>query len=158
MMRVGMGYDVHRLVAGRPCMLGGVHIPSPVGPDGHSDADVLLHALMDALLGAAGLPDIGQLFPNTDAQWKDADSLHLLAGVMTHVTAAGWKVGNVDLTVIAELPKINPYAAAMREKLAPILQVTPDAVGLKATTNEGLGSIGRGEGIAAMAVALLEKI
>lgn len=138
-------------------MLGGVAIPSEVGPDGHSDADVLLHALMDALLGAAGLPDIGHLFPNTDAQWKGASSVELLRAVVARLHADGWRVGNVDCTVIAEVPKIGPHVAAMRAVIAPVLQVAPNAVGIKATTNETLGALGRREGIAALAVALLER-
>jgi len=153
--RVGFGYDIHPLVAGRRLMLGGVEIPSPRGLDGHSDADVLLHALCDALLGAAGLPDIGNLFPNTDPAYKGISSLELLRQVSEHVGAAGYKVGNVDLTLIAEAPKIAPHTPQMRALIAQTLHIEPARVGIKATTNEGLGSLGRGEGIAAHAVAAI---
>ena len=153
--RIGFGYDIHPLVEGRALMLGGVEIPSSRGLDGHSDADVLLHALCDALLGAAGLPDIGHLFPNTDLAYKGASSLSLLAEVVRRVGEAGYAVGNADMTLIAEAPKIAPYVAEMRAIVAAALRVEPSQVGIKATTNEGLGSLGRGEGVAAHAVALL---
>ena len=153
--RIGFGYDIHPLTTGRKLMLGGVEILSARGLDGHSDADVLLHALCDALLGAAGLPDIGHLFPNTDPAYKGASSLVLLAEVVRRVSAAGYAVGNADMTLIAEAPKIVPYIAEMRVVIAQCLRVGPTQVGIKATTNEGLGSLGRGEGIAAHAVALL---
>ena len=153
--RIGFGYDIHPLAEGRKLFLGGVEIPSPRGLDGHSDADVLLHALCDALLGAAGLPDIGHLFPNTDPAYKGASSLSLLAEVVRRVREAGFVAGNVDMTLIAEAPKIAPYIAEMRAAIAECLLVDPSQVGIKATTNEGLGSLGRGEGIAAHAVALL---
>jgi 2-C-methyl-D-erythritol 4-phosphate cytidylyltransferase/2-C-methyl-D-erythritol 2,4-cyclodiphosphate synthase len=153
--RIGFGYDIHRLVEGRRLMLGGVEIPSRRGLDGHSDADVLLHALCDALLGAAGLPDIGNLFPNTDLAYKDVDSLELLRQVMAHLEAGSYQVGNVDLTLIAEAPKIAPYVPQMRARIAECLNIEPARVGIKATTNEGLGSLGRGEGIAAHAVAAI---
>ena len=153
--RIGFGYDIHPLVAGRRLMLGGVEIPSPRGLDGHSDADVLLHALCDALLGAAGLPDIGNLFPNTDPAYKGIASLELLRQVCGHVGAAGYQVGNVDLTLIAEAPKIAPHVPQMRALIAQALHIEPARVGIKATTNEGLGSLGRGEGIAAHAVAAI---
>ncbi len=153
--RIGFGYDIHPLIAGRPLFLGGIEIPSPRGLDGHSDADVLLHALCDALLGAAGLPDIGHLFPNTDPAYKGASSLSLLAEVVRRVQEAGYAVGNADMTLIAEAPKIAPYIAEMRAVIASSLGVEPSQVGIKATTNESLGSLGRGEGIAAHAVALL---
>ena len=153
--RIGFGYDIHPLLKGRKLFLGGVEIPSERGLDGHSDADVLLHALCDALLGAAGLPDIGHLFPNTDPAYKGASSLLLLAEVVRRISAAGYAVGNADMTLIAEAPKIAPYIAEMRAVIAECLLVTPAQVGIKATTNEGLGSLGRGEGIAAHAVALL---
>ena len=155
--RIGFGYDIHPLVEGRQLFLGGIEIPSPRGLDGHSDADVLLHALCDALLGAAGLPDIGHLFPNTDPAYKGASSLSLLAEVVRRVQDAGYAVGNADMTLIAEAPKIAPYIAEMRTVIAEALHVEPSQVGIKATTNEGLGSLGRGEGIAAHAVALLVR-
>ena len=153
--RIGFGYDIHPLTEGRKLFLGGIEIPSPRGLDGHSDADVLLHALCDALLGAAGLPDIGHLFPNTDPAYKGASSLSLLADVVRRVQEAGYAVGNADMTLIAEAPKIAPYIAEMRSIIAGTLRVDPSQVGIKATTNEGLGALGRGEGIAAHAVALL---
>ncbi len=153
--RIGFGYDIHRLVPDRRLMLGGVHIPSPRGLDGHSDADVLLHALCDALLGAAGLPDIGNLFPNDDPVIKDIASLQLLHRVMARITSAGFQVGNVDMTLISEAPKIAPYVPQMRVLIADALHLEPTRVGIKATTNEGLGALGRGEGIAAHAVAAL---
>ncbi len=153
--RIGFGYDIHPLAEGRQLFLGGVEIPSLRGLDGHSDADVLLHALCDALLGAAGLPDIGHLFPNTDPTYKGASSLSLLAEVVRRVQEAGFAVGNADMTLIAEAPKIAPYIAEMQAGIAEVLRVKPVQVGIKATTNEGLGSLGRGEGIAAHAVALL---
>ena len=153
--RIGFGYDIHPLIEGRRLMLGGVEIPSPRGLDGHSDADVLLHALCDALLGAAGLPDIGHLFPNTDPAYEGISSLKLLAEVAERLTVEGYGVGNVDLTLIAEAPKIAPHVPQMRELIAAVLHIAPGRVGIKATTNEGLGSLGRGEGIAAHAVAAI---
>ncbi len=153
--RIGFGYDIHPLVENRELFLGGIEIPSPRGLDGHSDADVLLHALCDALLGAAGLPDIGHLFPNTDPSYKGASSLSLLAEVVRRIHEVGYAVGNADMTLIAEAPKIAPYIAEMRSVIAAALRVEPSQVGIKATTNEGLGTLGRGEGIAAHAVALL---
>ena len=153
--RIGFGYDIHPLLEGRPLMLGGVSIPSPRGLDGHSDADVLLHALCDALLGAAGLPDIGHLFPNTDPAYKNISSLVLLRHVAARLTEGGFTVSNVDMTLIAEAPKIAPYVELMRQTIAEALALDPSRVGIKATTNEGLGSLGRGEGMAAHAVALL---
>ena len=153
--RIGFGYDIHPLIAGRRLLLGGVEVPSPRGLDGHSDADVLLHALCDALLGAAGLPDIGNLFPNTDQAYKGISSLELLRQVWERLSAAGYQIGNVDLTLIAEAPKIAPYVPQMRALIAQVLHIEPVRVGIKATTNEGLGSLGRGEGIAAHAVAAI---
>ncbi len=153
--RIGFGYDIHPLALGRRLVLGGVEIPSPRGLDGHSDADVLLHALCDALLGAAGLPDIGNLFPNTDPAYKGISSLHLLRQVWERLNLAGYEVGNVDLTLIAETPKIAPHVPQMRALIAQTLHIEPARVGIKATTNEGLGSLGRGEGIAAHAVAAI---
>jgi len=151
--RVGFGYDIHPLVEGRTLMLGGVSVLSSRGLDGHSDADVLLHALCDALLGAAGLPDIGHLFPNTDPAYKNISSLVLLRHVAARVAERGGTVVNVDMTLIAEAPKIAPYVAQMRQAIAEALAIDPSRVGIKATTNEGLGSLGRGEGMAAHAVA-----
>ncbi len=153
--RIGFGYDIHPLIEGRPLMLGGVSVPSERGLDGHSDADVLLHALCDALLGAAGLPDIGHLFPNTDPAYKNISSLLLLRHVAARVAEMGGTVVNVDMTLIAEAPKIAPYVAQMRQAIAEALAIDPSRVGIKATTNEGLGSLGRGEGMAAHAVASL---
>ena len=156
-MRIGQGYDVHRLVEGRKLILGGVEIPYEKGLLGHSDADVLVHALMDALLGAAALGDIGHLFPDRDPAYEGADSVWLLGIVMERLAARGYRVGNVDCTVIAQRPKIAPYLPAMRQKLAEAMGVETDRVSIKATTEEGLGFTGEGLGIAAQAIALLEK-
>lgn len=153
--RVGQGFDVHALVAGRRCIIGGVDIPHDKGLLGHSDADVLLHAITDAVLGAAGLGDIGRMFPDTDAQWKGADSRALLRGAMARVGEAGWRVANVDATVICQAPKISPHAAAMCANIAADLGVAEDCINIKGKTTEKLGFAGRGEGIAAQAVALL---
>lgn len=155
--RVGLGYDVHRIVVGRPLMLGGVEIPAPFGLDGHSDADVLLHALMDALLGAAGLGDIGEHFPPAEERWRGSSSLALLDVVSGLVRERGWEVVNVDCTVLAERPRVLPYVAEMKAAIGARLALDSDAIGIKATTNEGLGFIGREEGLAAMAVALLTR-
>ncbi len=149
----GIGYDVHRLVAGRKCVLGGVEIPHPKGLDGHSDADVLLHAIADAILGAIGEGDIGKHFPNSDARWKGAPSRVFLAEIRRMLEARGASIANVDATVIAEAPKVLPHAPAMRDHIAGALGIDPSRVNLKATTNEGMGFIGREEGIAAFAVA-----
>jgi 2-C-methyl-D-erythritol 2,4-cyclodiphosphate synthase len=157
-LRVGQGYDVHRLVPGRRLVLGGEEIPFDRGLDGHSDADVLLHALADALLGAAGLGDLGSHFPPGDPEWKDADSARLVAIVVERVRQAGFRVENCDLTLIAETPKLAPYRDRIRARVGSLLGVAPDAVGLKATTNERLGALGRGEGMAALAVVLLAGI
>ncbi|BDI32674.1 bifunctional enzyme IspD/IspF [Capsulimonas corticalis] len=156
-MRVGFGYDIHRLEFGRRLVLGGVEIPTTDGRglDGHSDADVLLHAICDSLLGAAGLPDIGHLFPNTDPAYAGADSMTLLAEVFRRVRELGWRVQNVDATIVAEAPKIGPYTAQMRNNIVQLLEIEPSCLGIKATTNEGLGSLGQGLGIAAQAVACL---
>jgi 2-C-methyl-D-erythritol 2,4-cyclodiphosphate synthase/2-C-methyl-D-erythritol 4-phosphate cytidylyltransferase len=153
--RVGIGYDAHRFAPGRKLVLGGVEIAHAQGLAGHSDADVLLHAIADALLGAAALGDIGQHFPPSDERFRDADSQDLLREVARLVRAAGWAPGNVDATLIAEEPRIAPHVPEMRERIATCLGIAPDAVGVKATTNEGLGAIGRGEGIAALATATL---
>lgn len=156
-MRIGHGYDVHRLVAGRPLILGGVHIPHETGLLGHSDADVLTHAVMDALLGAAALGDIGKLFPDSDPQYKGADSLMLATAVAERLEAAGYKIANVDATVIAEAPKLSPYISRMRERLAAALGIDVGDVSIKATTEEGLGFSGERLGIAAHAVCLLNS-
>lgn len=153
--RTGLGYDVHRFAPGRRLVLGGVEIPSDVGLDGHSDADVVLHALMDALLGAAGLPDIGHQFPNTDPRWKDADSRALLRQVRTLLLEQSFLAGNADIMVIAEKPRLAPSIPAMREAIAADLDIEASRVSIKATTNEGMGFVGRGEGIAALATVLL---
>jgi 2-C-methyl-D-erythritol 2,4-cyclodiphosphate synthase len=152
---VGMGYDVHQFAKDRLLILGGVTIPAPMGLLGHSDADVLLHALCDALLGAAGLPDIGHFFPNTDEKWQGADSRLLLRESMAAVAEKGWKLGNADLVLVAEKPKIAGYIPQMKENIASDLKVTTDQIGIKATTNETMGFIGRGEGIAALGNVLL---
>ena len=153
--RIGLGFDVHRFITNRPLVLGGVTIPHSHGLDGHSDADVLLHAIMDALLGAAGLPDIGHYFPNTDAQYKNVSSVSLLTDVAKVLHERSYQIGNIDASLIAEAPKIGPYVEEMRACIAKALQIETTAIGIKATTNEQLGSLGRGEGMAAMAVALL---
>mgnify|MGYP000454070113 CR=1 FL=1 len=155
-MRVGIGYDIHRLVAGRRLVLGGVEIPYERGLLGHSDADVLTHALCDALLGAAGLGDIGFHFPDTDATWAGIDSLDLLRRV-NEMIRSDWYIANIDATVMAEAPKIGPHRNNMRSCLAATLQMNADRINIKATTTEGLGPVGRGEGIAAQCVALLRK-
>jgi len=153
--RIGQGYDVHRLVEGRRLILGGEEIAFDRGLEGHSDADVLLHALGDALLGAAGLGDLGDHFPPDDPAWKDASSVDLLRRIVELLHGRGWTVVNCDLTLVAERPKLAPHRSAIRTRIAGLLGVAVDAVGLKATTNERLGAIGRGEGMAALAVVLL---
>ncbi|MBQ9783233.1 MAG: 2-C-methyl-D-erythritol 2,4-cyclodiphosphate synthase [Clostridia bacterium] len=158
MMRIGHGYDVHRLVEGRRLILGGVEIPHSVGLLGHSDADVLLHAISDALLGAAALGDIGKLFPDTDPQYEGADSLVLLRRVKVHLATAGYQVGNVDATVIAQAPKLAPHIPKMRANIARALGVELSAVSVKATTEEGLGFSGERLGIAAHAVCLIYPV
>ncbi|MBS6700018.1 MAG: 2-C-methyl-D-erythritol 2,4-cyclodiphosphate synthase [Clostridiales bacterium] len=155
-MRIGHGYDVHRLVAGRELILGGVHIPHEAGLLGHSDADVLLHAVSDALLGAAALGDIGALFPDTDPQYEGADSLELLSLVAQALQSAGYQIINIDATVLAQVPKLKPYILDMRQNIARACGVTPETVSVKATTEEGLGFTGNREGIAAHAVCLIE--
>ena len=156
-MRIGHGYDVHRLTEGRRLILGGVEIPFERGLDGHSDADVLVHALMDALLGAAGLRDIGVLFPDNDPAYKNISSMLLLDRVMQTLERAGYAVGNVDVTVLAQRPKLKNYIPVMRENLARAMKIPLDCVNIKATTEEGLGFTGSGEGIACHAVCLLER-
>ena len=157
-MRIGHGYDVHRLVEGRALIIGGENIKYERGLLGHSDADVLTHAVMDALLGAAGLGDIGRHFPDSDERYRGADSLVLLSHVVELLASRGWKTVNVDATVIAQAPKLAPHIDRMRENLARVIGVSPIDVNVKATTEERLGFTGSGEGIAAHAVALIEKI
>lgn len=157
-IRVGMGYDVHRLVPGRDLWLGGIKIDSPVGLLGHSDADVVIHAICDAVLGAANCRDIGYHFPDTDPKYKGVDSKTLLSEVVRIVREKGYKVGNVDVTICAEKPKLNPHVEAMRACLAPLMDIAPDDVSIKATTTERLGFTGRMEGISTYAVALIEKL
>ena len=155
-MRIGHGYDVHRLVPGRALILGGVKIPYELGLDGHSDADVLLHAVMDALLGAAGLRDIGYHFPDTDPRYKGADSMELLKEVGRKLTAAGYKVGNIDVTMIAQRPKLKDHIPTMAKNIAAALGIEETRVNVKATTEEKLGFTGTGEGMSCHAVCLLE--
>ena len=155
-MRIGHGYDVHRLAPDRALILGGVHIPHPLGLLGHSDADVLVHAVMDALLGAAALGDIGRLFPDTDPQYKGIDSLLLLAQVRERITAAGYEIGNIDVTVIAQRPKLAPHIPEMRGNLCRVLGLGEDQINIKATTEEHLGFTGSEEGMACHAVCLLK--
>jgi len=156
-MRIGYGFDAHRLAEGRRFVLGGVEIGHERGPVGHSDADVLAHALCDALLGAAALGDMGAHFPDTDARWKDADSMEMLARCVELVSARGLRVENVDATVILERPKLAPHVAAMRERVAAVLQVPVDCVSVKAKTSEGMGYTGDGTGLAVHAVACLQS-
>ncbi|UOO38768.1 2-C-methyl-D-erythritol 2,4-cyclodiphosphate synthase [Oscillospiraceae bacterium CM] len=158
MMRIGHGYDAHRFLKGRPCILCGVTVPSDVGPDGHSDADVPVHALMDALLGALALGDIGKMFPNSDEAYHGADSIELLKTVYTRVTALGYQLSNTDMTIICQNPRLAPYIGAMRENIAGALDVPVDTVSVKATTEEKMGFTGEGLGMAAHAVVLLEKM
>ena len=156
MLRVGQGYDVHQLVKGRPCIIGGVTLPYEYGLLGHSDADVLIHAIIDALLGAAGLGDIGQLFPDDDPRFKDSDSRQLLQTVSGLLASKGYRVGNIDATLLAEQPKMHPYLKEMQKNLAIDCQIGIERVNVKATTSEKMGFVGRQEGIAAMAICLLE--
>jgi 2-C-methyl-D-erythritol 2,4-cyclodiphosphate synthase len=158
MMRIGHGYDVHQLVEGRALVIGGVTIPHPKGLLGHSDADVLIHAICDACLGAAGLGDIGRHFPDSDVKYKDIDSRILLRRVRDALAAESWRVGNVDSTVIAQAPKLAPYLAKMTDNIAADLAIRPSQVNIKATTTEKLGFAGREEGIAAHAIVLLERV
>lgn len=156
-MRIGHGYDVHRLVQGRKCIIGGVDIPSEVGLLGHSDADVLLHAISDAILGAAAMGDIGHLFPDTDDKWKGADSLKLLEEVVRQVNDKGYVIANIDSTILAQAPKMAPYTTEMRRNIAKACNIDFDRVSVKATTEEGLGFTGAKEGIAVHSVCLIEK-
>lgn len=157
-MRIGHGYDVHKLVEGRKCVIGGVDIPSPLGLLGHSDADVLLHAVSDALLGSCAMGDIGHLFPDTDDRWKGADSLELLKEVVRRVNKKGYRVVNIDATILAQTPKMAPYISEMRKNIAAACNVNQDLVSVKATTEEGLGFTGAKQGIAAHAVCLVDNI
>ena len=157
-IRIGEGWDSHVLVVGRPLVLGGVHVPHTHGLDGHSDADALCHAITDAIFGAAALGDIGHHFPDTDAQFRGADSLALLAEAVRRVRAAGWAVGNVDATIVAQAPKLAPHIPAMRERLGSTLGVAVDQVSVKAKTAEKLGPVGRGESMEARAVCLLVRV
>ncbi len=156
-MRVGIGYDVHRFAEGRKLILGGVTVPHERGLMGHSDADVLTHAVIDALLGAAALDDIGAHFPDTDADWKDADSLELLRTVLTRIQAEGYTVGNVDITIVLQRPKLRSFIPQIRANLARALAIEVARVSVKATTGEGMGFVGREEGVAAHAVCLLRE-
>lgn len=155
-LRVGLGFDVHRLVPGRKCMLGGVEIPHPTGPLGHSDGDAVLHAVADALLGAAGLDDLGTLYSDSDPRWKGADSARLLSDVVTRVRAAGFTTRSVDVVVATEGPRIAPHRARMRERIASLLAVEVACVNVKGKSLEGLGALAGGTGVAAQAVCLLE--
>jgi 2-C-methyl-D-erythritol 2,4-cyclodiphosphate synthase len=155
--RIGLGFDMHRLAEGRRCMLGGIEIPHPTGPFGHSDGDAVLHAVADALLGAAGLNDLGTMFSDHDPQWKDADSAKLLAAVVEKVHAAGFRVSNVDIVIATEGPRIAPHRAAMRARIGELLGVEADAVNVKGKSLEGLGALAHGAGVAVQAVCLLER-
>jgi 2-C-methyl-D-erythritol 2,4-cyclodiphosphate synthase len=157
MMLVGIGFDSHRLAAGRKLVIGGVEIPFERGLDGHSDADVLAHAVIDALLGACGKDDIGERFPNTDERWRDADSMEMLASVVENVLTEGLEIVNVDCTVVMEAPKLSPHRGAIKQKLAEVLEVEGTRVNVKASTGEGMGFVGRGEGVAALAIAGLRR-
>ncbi|HPD86601.1 MAG TPA: 2-C-methyl-D-erythritol 2,4-cyclodiphosphate synthase [Proteiniphilum sp.] len=156
-IRIGFGYDMHRLKEGRPFWMGDILLEHSMGLDGHSDADVLIHAICDALLGAANLRDIGYHFPDTSTAFKDADSKELLKETIALLQKEGYRVGNIDTTVCAEQPKLNPHIPAMQVKLSELMGITPDAVSIKATTSEKMGFVGREEGITAYAVALIEK-
>ena len=156
-MRIGFGYDVHRLAEGRRCILCGVEVPCGFGPDGHSDADVPVHALMDAMLGTLALGDIGKLFPDSDDKWKNADSIDLLEKVYSMVIERGYKLGNADITIVLESPRLAQFIEVMRSRLAEVLKTDVSNVSVKATTEEKLGFTGDGSGIAAMAIVLLER-
>ncbi len=156
--RIGQGFDVHAFASGRKLIIGGVEIPYELGLAGHSDADVLVHALCDALLGAAGLGDIGQHYPDTDAHYAGIDSMELLADVVVKLKAQGWNIGNADMTVIAQAPRLAPYIPEMRQRIAEALGITIEQVNVKATTTEKLGFTGRREGIAAQAIALIHSL
>ena len=153
--RVGMGFDVHRLVPNRPCILGGIELPHETGPDGHSDGDAVLHAVTDAILGAAGLDDLGTLFPDTDERFKDADSKELLREALAKVKKRQWRVHNLDIVIATEGPRIAPHREAMRKSIGKLLEITPDRVNVKGKTFEGLGALAGGAGVAVQAVCLL---
>ena len=157
--RIGNGYDIHRLVEGRNLIIGGIKLQHPenLGLDGHSDADVLIHSIMDALLGALSLGDIGKYFPPSENKWKNADSLLLLSKVIELIRKEGWEVNNIDSVIVAERPKINPHVKFMKKKVSEILKINENLIGIKATTNEKLGSEGREEGISCHSVVLLKK-
>lgn len=157
-LRVGLGFDLHRLEAGRPCVLGGIEFEHPAGPLGHSDGDAVLHAVADALLGAAGLEDLGSLYSDRDARWKDADSATLLSDVVARVGAAGWRTVNADVVIATEGPRIAPRRAEMRARIAGLLGLEPDAVNVKGKSLEGLGALAAGAGVAVQAVCLLESL
>ena len=156
--RVGLGHDTHRLVAGKPLLLGGVSVEHSMGLDGHSDADVLLHAVTDALLGAAGLGDIGELFPDTDPQYRGADSARFLKAALSLIHEGGWQPVNLDCTIHAQRPKLSTYQPAIRQRLAELLQIPPDAVNVKAKTGERVGPVGREEAMCADAIVLIRRI
>jgi 2-C-methyl-D-erythritol 2,4-cyclodiphosphate synthase len=156
-VRIGHGFDAHQLVAGRPFILGGITIPHETGPLGHSDADVLAHAVCDALLGAAALGDLGGHFPDSDPQWKGADSMRLLAAVHELLARHGWSIGNIDATIVVQKPKLAPFIDDMRQRIADVLELDFGAVSVKAKTSEGMGYTGDGSGIAAYAVALIDR-
>lgn len=157
-VRVGLGFDVHRLVVGRECRLGGIVLPHPTGPLGHSDGDAVLHAIADAVLGAAGLDDLGTLFSDRDARWKDADSAALLGECVARARTAGWRVGNVDVVIATEGPRIAPHRAAMRARIATLLDVGEADVNVKGKTLEGLGALAGGAGVAVQAACLLVRV
>jgi 2-C-methyl-D-erythritol 2,4-cyclodiphosphate synthase len=156
-LRVGTGFDVHRLVTGRPCVLGGILLPSLTGPEGHSDGDAVLHAICDALLGAAGLDDLGTLFPDSDARWKGADSAQLLTEVLARVQADRWSVVNVDVVIATEGPRIAPHRTAMRQRIGALLAIDAQRVNVKGKSVEGLGALAQGAGVAVQAVCLLSR-
>ncbi len=156
-IRTGLGFDLHRLVEGRPCILGGLELPYSAGPLGHSDGDAVLHAVADAILGAAGLDDLGTLFPDTDAAWQGADSARLLRESLARVHSKGWVVGNVDIVIATEGPRIAPHRTAMRARIGDLLQVAPDAINVKGKSLEGLGALAGGEGVAVQVVCLLHR-
>ena len=156
-IRTGLGFDVHRLVEGRPCILGGVELPHPSGPDGHSDGDAVLHAICDAILGAAGLDDLGTRFPDTDPEWKDAASSDLLRASVAALSDAGWRVENVDVVIATEGPRIAPHRAEMRARIGELLGISADAVNVKGKSLEGLGALAGGAGVAAQAICLIKR-
>jgi 2-C-methyl-D-erythritol 2,4-cyclodiphosphate synthase len=156
-LRIGLGFDLHRLVPGRACTLGGLELPHPTGPAGHSDGDAVLHAVTDAVLGAAGLDDLGTLFPDTDPRWEGANSADLLSEAMSQISAAGWQVASLDVVIATEGPKIAPHRAAMRARIASLLGADPAAVNVKGKSLEGLGALAGGTGVAVQAVCLLQQ-